>query len=191
MSFDAADLRRGVFLVAGMLLMPGVALGQWRAEDVWNSLEETGEVPPTVPPPPIEFRVPVSQDAAGATRWRLARQVLGGMLGAQLAGVGAYRMFEDSGERLVKGDSGYTRNSNTAYAIGSFIGATASAYLIGRGDGSQGSLWGTALGVGIVTVPLLLGRDEPWTPVIGVILAAPLQGLFGMVGYQRTRQPPA
>ena len=75
MSFDAADLRRGVFLVAGMLLMPGVALGQWRAEDVWNSLEETGEVPPTVPPPPIEFRVPVSQDAAGS--WRDARGPIG------------------------------------------------------------------------------------------------------------------
>jgi hypothetical protein len=124
-----------------------------------------------------------------ATRWRIAGQVTGGMVAAAAFGLGAWSLVDDPGgsDRRVKGDAGYTPNANTAYAAASFVGATAVVYLFGRGDGSDGSLLATALGSGVATALLFLGRHEPYLPLLGVALGAPLQAIGGTIGYQRTR----
>ena len=126
---------------------------------------------------------------APATRPRIAGQIVGSALGAAALGFGAWYLLDDpeGSDRRVKGDAGYTPNANTAYAVGSLVGATVVAYLIGRGDGSRGSLAATALGAAIPSVPLFFGRHEPYLPIIGIVLGAPLQGIGATIGYQRSR----
>ena len=116
---------------------------------------------------------------------RVAVQLLAGTVGAWVGGMGAWAVFDDpeGSDRRVEGDAGYTPNANTAYALGSWVGATAGVYLTGSRRGECGSLLGTALGTGVVTLPLFLGRHNPYLPVIGVVVAAPLQGLMGTVGF--------
>lgn len=125
-----------------------------------------------------------------ATRGRIALQLLGGIAGAGLLGIGAFQYWDDpeGSARRVKGDAGYTPNANTAYAAASWVGGTAATYLIGRSDGSRGSFGATALGVGIATVPLALGRHEPYLPWLGLAAGAPLQAVGGTLGYQLTRR---
>jgi hypothetical protein len=125
-----------------------------------------------------------------ATAWRKAGQVSGGFLGASVLGIAAWSVWDDpeGSDRRVKGDAGYTPNANTAYAIGSFVGSTIMVYLIGRGDGSHSSVLATAIGSGLASIPLLLGRNEPYLPVLGVVLVAPLQAIGATIGYQRTRR---
>jgi hypothetical protein len=125
-----------------------------------------------------------------ASFWRIEAQVFGGAIGAVVGGFIAYNAFGNGSDRRVKGDESYSPNGNTAYALGSFVGSTAAVQLIGMGDGSRAPVLSTAIGTGIVTVPMLALRQEPLLPLIGVIFGAPLQGLFGTVAYQVSRRAP-
>ena len=129
--------------------------------------------------------------ASGAAGWLEACKVAGAFVGAAAAGLGAWKLLDDpyGPGRRVKGDEGYTPAANTAYAIGSYAGGTLVAYAIGRSDGSHGSLLATAAGAGVPSVPLFLGRNEPYLPLLGLVFGAPLQALGGTVGYQLTRHP--
>ena len=136
----------------------------------------------------IAVRTVAASDAAG---WLEACQVAGAFVGAAAAGLGAWKLLDDPNGpgRRVKGDEGYTPAANTAYAVGSYAGGTLVAYVIGRSDGSRGSLLATAAGAGIPSVPLFLGRNEPYLPLLGLVFGAPLQALGGTMGYQLTRRP--
>jgi hypothetical protein len=117
-------------------------------------------------------------------------QVLGGTFGAIVVGIVAYRLLDTAANHKVKGDDGYSPNANTAYALGSFVGSTALVHLIGMGDGSRSPLWATAIGTAVVTAPLLADRDDPYLPLVGSFLGAPLQAVAGTIGYQLGRRPP-
>jgi hypothetical protein len=121
---------------------------------------------------------------------RVAVQVLGGAAASAVAGIAAWKLLDDpeGSDRRVKGDAGYTPNANTAYAVASLAAGAAASYWIGRGDGSRGSWLATAVGVAVPTIPMLLMRHEPYLPVLGVVIGAPLQGIGGAVGYQATRR---
>ncbi len=122
-----------------------------------------------------------------ASRWLIATQTVGGAFGAWIGALLAYKAFDNPADRRTKGDESYSPNTNTAYALGSFVGSTAAVHLIGRSDGSRAPLMGTMIGTGIVTVPLLTLRQDPYMPLIGFLFGAPLQGLFGTAGYQLSR----
>jgi hypothetical protein len=127
-----------------------------------------------------------------AARSLIASQVIGGFLGAVIGGLGPWYLVDasDQSGRKVKGDWGYSPNANTAYAVGSWAGASTLSYLLGQADGSHASMTSTALGAGLATLPLLLGREEPFLPIVGVVLVAPLQSAFAAVGYHKTRRGP-
>jgi hypothetical protein len=118
-------------------------------------------------------------------------QIVGGAVAAAGAGFLAWGMYENPNgpDRRVKGDEGYTPNANTAYALGSFAGAVVATHLIGRLDGSKGNLLGTVIGAAIPSIPLLFGRDEPYLPLIGIVLVAPAQGIAATLGEQLSRRP--
>lgn len=119
------------------------------------------------------------------------RQLALGALAAMAVGIAAFACYDDpqGPGRRVKGDEGYTPKANVALAIGSFAGATLSSYLVGRSDGSHGSLLATALGAGIGTIPDALAYNDPYAPYVGVLIGAPLQALGARIGYQHTRRP--
>ena len=160
----------------------GQAIGALRA----------GARPATQAPAPNDALT--SRDVASAltraSKGRIAAQLAGSALAAGAAGFLAWQLLDDpeGSDRRVKGDAGYTPNANSAYAAASFIGSVAAAYLIGRGDGSRGSLGATALGAGLATIPLALGRHEPYLPIIGLVLGAPAQAIGATLGYQLTRR---
>jgi hypothetical protein len=146
-------------------------------------------------PGPDTMRIPVQirsdRTDPGATGWRKAGQIAGGIRGASVVGLVAWHHWDDpyGPGRRVKGDAGYTPEANTAYAVGSCVGSTLLVYWIGRSDGSRGSFWVTALGTGLASIPLFLGRQEPYLPILGITLGAPVQALGGLIGYQSTRRP--
>jgi hypothetical protein len=104
----------------------------------------------------------------------------------------AWKALDDpeGSDRRVKGDAGYTPNANTAFAVGSYLGSAVATHMIGRGDGSRGSFAATALGAAIATIPIALGRHQPYLPLIGLVFGAPLQAIGGTLGYQLTRREP-
>jgi len=116
---------------------------------------------------------------------RTVGQFLAGVGGSWVVGLAAFKMFDDPGgpDRRVKGDEGYTPNANTAYAIGSLVGAVAGVYLSGPRPTQCGSLLRTTIGAAVPSIPLFFGRDEPYTPLFGVVLAAPAQSLFATAMY--------
>jgi hypothetical protein len=132
------------------------------------------------------------QERRRASNARIAAQIGGGALAAGLLGLAAWALLDnpEGSDRRVKGDAGYTPNANTAYAAGSFLGSVLAVYWLGRGDGSRGSLGATALGAGLATIPLALGRHEPYLPIIGLVLGAPAQAVGATIGYQLTRREP-
>ena len=136
----------------------------------------------------VTFRL----QATRASNGRIAGQIVGSLLAAAIVGWTAWAVVDnpEGSDRRVKGDAGYTPNANTAYAVGSFVGSTVAAYLIGRGDGSRGSLGATALGAGIPSIALAFGRHEPYLQAFGVLFGAPLQAVGATIGYQRTRREP-
>jgi hypothetical protein len=117
-------------------------------------------------------------------------QVVVGSLAAAGGGIAAWRFYDNAegADRRVKGDAGYTPNANTAYAVGSFVGAVAGTHLMGRIAGMKGNVFGAVLGAAIPTIPLLFGREEPYLPLIGIVLGAPLQALGGAIGNRLARQ---
>lgn len=112
-------------------------------------------------------------------------QTATGILGSWIVGIGAYAAVEklDPSGKKVDGDWGYKPNANTAYAIGSWVGSTALVYIAGRRG--CGSLGRTAVGTGIPSVVLLLGRDVGALPLFGSLLIAPLQGIGGALMFPR------
>ena len=136
---------------------------------------------------PIRYEV---QRAQRGSAPRIAAQIAGGALAAGLLGMAAWSVVDDpeGSDRRVKGDAGYTPNANSAYAAASFLGSVVAVYWIGRGDGSRGSLAATVLGAGLATIPLALGRHEPYLPLIGLVLGAPAQAVGATLGYQLTRR---
>jgi hypothetical protein len=163
-----------------------------RAQRVHESTIYLAGRSPTLQAMPVD-RLHVLQVASRdgeATAWRKAGQISGGFLGASVVGLAAWSICDDpeGSDRRVKGDAGYTPNANTAYAIGSFVGSTLLVHLIGQGDGSRSSVLSTAIGSGLASIPLFLGRNEPYLPVLGVFLAAPLQAIGATIGYQRARR---
>lgn len=183
---------KAALLFVGLFATPMPAFGQRVADGSKNPIGAARGDQRIITLRSMEFRFPIPGNAESATGWRKAAQIFGGILGAGAVGVGAWAALDDPGGsgRRVKGDAGYTPNANTAYAVGSFLGCTGLVYLIGRGDGSRGSLWATAIGSGVATIPLLLGRNEPYTPLFGVVIAAPLQAIGATIGYQKTRGGP-
>jgi hypothetical protein len=133
-----------------------------------------------------------SQAATRAANARIAAQIGGGALAAGVLGFVAWKAFDDpeGSDRRVKGDAGYTPNANTAFAVGSYLGGTVATYLIGRGDGSRGSFAATALGAAVATIPIALGRHQPYLPWISLVFGAPLQAIGATLGYQLTRREP-
>jgi hypothetical protein len=119
-------------------------------------------------------------------------QVVGGALAAAALGFGLWTLVDDpeGSDRKVKGDAGYTPNANTAYAIGSFVGAVAAVQLIGQGDGSRSSIARTAIGASIATIPMLFMREEPYLPILGILFGAPLQAAGATWGYRSGRRVP-
>lgn len=119
----------------------------------------------------------------------LMGQFATGVLGAWIGGGAAYAaVYElDPSEMRVRGDAGYKPNANTAFAIGSWAGSTALVFVSGRRAGRRacGSLGRTALGTGIPSVILLLGRHEGYLPLLGGLFIAPLQALGGTLMFPR------
>lgn len=113
-------------------------------------------------------------------------QVLAGTVGAWAGGLGAWKVFDDPGgpDRRVDGDAGYTPNANTAFAVGSWVGSTAGVYLAGSRRRECGSVLGTALGTGVASIPLFLGRHNGYLPILGVTLGAPFQATLGTVTFR-------
>ena len=136
--------------------------------------------------------VPRAQAAAASCK-RSSLDILGqlatGVLGAWAGGFGAYRSVDaiDPSEGKVDGDAGYKPNANTAWAIGSWVGSTAMIFVAGRRAGRKacGSLGRTALGTGIPSALLLLGRDEGYLPLLGVLFGAPLQAIGGTLTFPK------
>ena len=123
---------------------------------------------------------------------RIASQILVGAVAAAAAGFTVWSLVDnpEGSDRRVKGDAGYTPNANTAYAVGSFVASTLGTYFVGRGDGSRASFGATALGAAIASVPIALGRHEPYLPIVGIVFGAPLQAIGATIGYQLTRRVP-
>ena len=115
-------------------------------------------------------------------------QIVAGYLGAILVGFLAWRAFDEpAGQHSkVKDDWGYTPDAHTALGLGSYVGATLFVWGSGRRRGAHGTLLGTAIGAAIPTIPLLLQRDDPLFPFVAAMIGAPLQGVFGYLGYRAT-----
>lgn len=102
---------------------------------------------------------------------RAAVQFVAGSAAAVSVGLAGYLLLRDVSETRVKGDEGYTRSGNVGYLVGSFVGTTLGAHLVGRSMGGKAPLWATSLGGLVGTAPLVaLGIDEPFLPLIGLSL---------------------
>jgi hypothetical protein len=136
------------------------------------------------------FSLERGEQSRRVSPWVVVGQLVGGTLAAGGAGLLAWSKYDDpyGPTRRVQGDEGYTPNANTAYAIGSFAGVVTATQLIGRTDGSHGGFLGAVLGAAIPTIPLLFGRDEPYLPLIGIVIVAPLQAIGATIGDQSTRR---
>jgi hypothetical protein len=130
--------------------------------------------------------------ATRAPSGRIAAQILVGAAAAAVVGFVAWSIVDDpeGPDRRVKGDAGYTPNANTAFAIGSFVGGAVASFLVGRADGSRGSFGATLLGAAVASIPSALGRHEPYLPLLGIVIGAPLQAIGATIGYQVTRRDP-
>ncbi len=110
-----------------------------------------------------------------------ARRFAAATVGAWIGGMVAWKALDDpyGASRKVKGDEGYTPNANTAYAIGSWIGSASLGYLAAAP--ACRSLGQVLVATAVPSSLLLLGRDEPYLPLFGMVLVAPLQGAAAAV----------
>jgi hypothetical protein len=123
-----------------------------------------------------------------ASSQRKVAQVVVGSLAASAAGLLAFSKYDGGPGRRVKGDAGYNRSANVAYAFGSWAGSTLMVHMIGTEDGSRAPIWKTALGTGAGSIPLFLGYDEPYLPLLGIVFISPLQSGLGTIAYQESRR---
>lgn len=129
-----------------------------------------------------------SQAPRKASAQRKVAQVLVGSLAASAAGIVAWSRYDGGPGRRVKGDAGYNRKANVAYAVGSWAGSTLMVHMIGTEDGSRAPMWKTALGTGIASVPVFLDYDDPYLPLAGIVIFSPLQSGLGTLAYQKSRR---
>ena len=104
--------------------------------------------------------------------------------GAGVGGLIAFNAYDDpfGPGRKVKGDAGYTPAANTAFAVGSTLGSTALGLLTAkRGPGCRPLL--SVVGTAIPSLPLFLGREDPYLPIAGLLFVAPLQGLGAVIAH--------
>jgi hypothetical protein len=123
-----------------------------------------------------------------ASTQRIVAQVIVGSLAASAAGIAAWSKYDGGPGRRVKGDAGYNRSANVAYAFGSWAGSTLMVHMIGTEDGSRAPIWKTAVGTGIGSIPAFLDYDDPYLPVGGVLFISPLQSGLGTLVYQKARR---
>jgi hypothetical protein len=171
--------RRGIVLLAGTIASVSFTGRQAMAQRIGMSPESR------VPAIAVGFRNFQTAEDCKRSRVEVLGQLMTGVLGVWIGGLGAYIVVDrlDKSGREVKGDAGYSPNANTAYAIGSWAGSTVLTYLGGpRGCGSLGR---TAIGTGIPSAFLLLGRHEPYLPLLGVVLYAPLQAAGGTLMFPK------
>ena len=125
-----------------------------------------------------------------ASTQRKVAQVLVGSLAASAGGLLAWSKFDGGPGRRVKGDAGYNRSANVAYAFGSWAGSTLMVHMIGTEDGSRAPIWKTALGTGAGSIPVFLDYDDPYLPLAGILFLSPLQSGLGTIAYQTSRRTP-
>jgi hypothetical protein len=128
-----------------------------------------------------------SQESKGVRAARVAGQLVLGAGVGWLAGMAAWSVLENpsADDYRVKGDAGYSPRANVAYALGSFVGATATVQLIGAKP--RPAVWKTAIGAFVPTIWLLAMRDEPYLPLIGLVVGAPLQAIGATVVFHSTK----
>jgi hypothetical protein len=115
-------------------------------------------------------------------------QFTAGTIGAWMGGMILYRAVDDpySPGRRTKGDAGYQRSANVAFAIGSWFGSTAGVLAAtGLGCRAPGPV---AIGTAIPSAVLLAGYDEPYLPLFGLVFGAPLQAIGGTIAAGATAQ---
>jgi len=112
---------------------------------------------------------------------RVIGQFTSGVIGAWIGGVLSFAMIDDidAPDRRVKGDAGYQRSANVAFAFGSWVGSTVGVTLASRAGCRF--LGKAAIGTAIPSSVLLLGYDDPWLPAWGVVFGAPLQAIGGTI----------
>ncbi len=131
---------------------------------------------------------PTPRRAATSTK---VAQVAGGAIAGSLVGLIAWKQYDDpyGPGRRVKGDAGYTPRANSAYVLGSIVGSTIAVQLIGTADGSRAPILATAFGTAVGTLPIAMGRDDPYIVLFGPILS-PLQSGAGTFAYHKLRRVP-
>jgi len=175
----AQKFRRIVSLAAAIASVPPFALAVG-AQQLGVSAPKMG--PAFVAPVPhIQAATPSCNRSAA----RVIGQLATGLLGAWVGGLGAYAAVYglDPSETRVDGDAGYKPNANTAFAIGSWIGSTAMIFVAGRPR--CGSLGPTAVGTGIPSAVLILGRDMGYLAILGALFVAPVQALGGTLMFPK------
>lgn len=136
-------------------------------------------------PPAVARLVSVQAIAAEPchrSAWDVSRQLVFGVAGALIGGIVPFLAIDDaqSPNRRVKGDAGYQRSANVAYALGSWAGAAAGVALTGT-PGCRAPAK-AVIGAAIPSLLLLAGYDDPYLPVYGVVLGAPLQSIGATIG---------
>lgn len=159
---------------AAMFAAPCVASAQ-QLDRAGIAFHSTTPVPALSPP--LLATIPQPAPACRRSTARAVGQFAAGVLGAWIGGVVPYQMLDDidAPSRRVKGDAGYQRNANVAFALGSWVGSAAMVALT-RSPGC-GSMQSAMFGAAIPSALLLAGYDEPYLPVLGVFLGAPAQSL--------------
>lgn len=126
------------------------------------------------------------QDGRGEDRGPgvIALQAAAGVAGSWALGLPAFRYLEaHAGDRRVKGDAGYSPTANAGLIVTSALGNALAVYLAGEAAGADGSLWGTLIGAGLGSLPLVLGVDDPYLPYYALTVGVALQDLGSLVGF--------
>jgi hypothetical protein len=154
------------------------------------SAQDSVAVPPRTSlqfPDPRYARVVPQQTPAQQSAARHAmfnRRVAAGVFGGWAIGLTAYKLRDnpEGTDRQLSRGTDYSPAANTTYLVGSFLGSAGAVYLRGRRD-TRGSLLGTLVGTAIASAPLVLARNEPYLPIFGFMIGAPLQSLGGAIGF--------